>query len=458
MLSSSGITFLDVELANSNRASICEIGIIRTENGCEVFREKYLINPETSFDRMNISIHGITPRMVSDCPRFPDVWLKIERYMTSGVIIAHNAASMELCAISASLARYGLPLTDFYYICTLRLSRDRIDSPNGYSLDALCDLGGIPLINHHDALADAQACVELYNYIESISTVVDSEVATYQYAGSSGRIAPVNSSVDKALNELAGLILGIGGDNIISEEELGALREWLEDNSGLDDDQDIADCMKALSRALEDNYITGIEYATLLKIVKPVERSRIFNEATLAMQVLFGILDGIACDNVIIEHELDTLLQWLKSHKHLSGVFPFDNILAIVTKVLEDGIITKTESDELIATIKRFTSPLGTNLCDCSENKVFIFGKSLCLSGNFQHGEKSDIGKKITEAGGTVVSGVSKKTDYLVVGGIGSNEWKFGNYGSKVSKALELQEQGIPIKILSESELFEFLA
>ena len=188
-----------------------------------------------------------------------------------------------------------------------------------------------------------------------------------------------------------------------------------------------------------------------------LEKSRTFNEATLAMQVLFGILDGIACDNVINEHELDTLLKWLKSHIHLSGIFPFDNLLAIVTEILEDGIITKTESDELIATIKRFTSPLETNSSDSCEKAVFIVGKNFCLSGNFQHGEKCDIGKKIAVAGGIIVSGVSKKTDYLVVGGMGSSEWKFGNYGSKVSKALELQDQCVPIVILSEEELFKIV-
>ena len=50
---------------------------------------------------------------------------------------------------------------------------------------------------------------------------------------------------------------------------------------------------------------------------------------------------------------------------------------------------------------------------------------------------------------------MTKKTDYLIVGGAGSDNWKFGNYGAKVSKALEMQENGHPIVILKESDLMQ---
>ena len=348
-------------------------------------------------------------------------------------------------------------MADFYYICTLQLARAWIDSPDGYSLGALCNLMGIELTDHHDALADAQACMEIYKYINRVHEIGDADVSAYHYAGCSRKATFSDSRADKALNELAGLVYGIGGDNVITSEELGAFDEWIQDNSDLDDNPQIAKCLEVLSTALEDRYITAIEFAELLGVARPVERSRMFTEATLAMQLLFGILDGIACDNVINEHELDTLLEWLKNHMHLTGVYPFDNILTAVTDVLKDGVITKSESDYLIATIRRFTAPLEAAPCGCEKENVCISGKSFCLSGNFEHGEKSDVGKAIEVVGGVVVTSVSKKTDFLVVGGIGSTEWKFGNYGSKVSKALGLKEKGVPIVIFSEADLFKLL-
>ena len=61
----------------------------------------------------------------------------------------------------------------------------------------------------------------------------------------------------------------------------------------------------------------------------------------------------------------------------------------------------------------------------------------------------------IKEMGGIPVTSVTKKTDVLIVGGEGNAKWAYGNYGSKVKKALQMQEAGHPIVILEESEVFE---
>lgn len=54
--------------------------------------------------------------------------------------------------------------------------------------------------------------------------------------------------------------------------------------------------------------------------------------------------------------------------------------------------------------------------------------------------------------GGIVGKSVTKKTDYLIVGELGSDMWSSGNYGSKVKKAMELQEKGSTIVIVKEGE------
>ena len=94
---------------------------------------------------------------------------------------------------------------------------------------------GIELTDHHDALADAQACMEIYKYINRVHEIGDADVSAYHYAGCSPKATFSDSRADKALNELAGLVYGIGGDNVITSEELGAFDEWIQDNSDLDD-------------------------------------------------------------------------------------------------------------------------------------------------------------------------------------------------------------------------------
>ena len=50
---------LDVETANSDLASICQIGLVDFRDGHMVKSWEWLIDPEDYFDEINVSIHGI---------------------------------------------------------------------------------------------------------------------------------------------------------------------------------------------------------------------------------------------------------------------------------------------------------------------------------------------------------------------------------------------------------------
>jgi DNA polymerase-3 subunit epsilon len=50
---------IDVETANADMASICQIGIASYSNGSLVDEWSALVEPEDFFDPINISIHGI---------------------------------------------------------------------------------------------------------------------------------------------------------------------------------------------------------------------------------------------------------------------------------------------------------------------------------------------------------------------------------------------------------------
>ncbi|MDF2843823.1 MAG: hypothetical protein K0R00_2249 [Herbinix sp.] len=98
-------------------------------------------------------------------------------------------------------------------------------------------------------------------------------------------------------------------------------------------------------------------------------------------------------------------------------------------------------------------SGLGYGSSDCFE--LNLQGKVCCLSGNFVRGSKSDVEALIVNSGGSCVTGLNKSVDYLIVGGQGSGDWKYGNYGAKIRKALEMQEKGSHIVIVKEESLFK---
>ena len=60
---------IDVETANADMASICQIGIAKFENGVLVEEWVSLINPEDYFHFINVDIHGIGESDVADEPR-----------------------------------------------------------------------------------------------------------------------------------------------------------------------------------------------------------------------------------------------------------------------------------------------------------------------------------------------------------------------------------------------------
>ena len=71
---------LDVETANADYSSICQIGLAKFENGELTEKWESLIDPDDYFDGMNISIHGITEKMVQGSPTFDQVYPNLKKF------------------------------------------------------------------------------------------------------------------------------------------------------------------------------------------------------------------------------------------------------------------------------------------------------------------------------------------------------------------------------------------
>ena len=83
-------------------------------------------------------------------------------------------------------------------------------------------------------------------------------------------------------------------------------------------------------------------------------------------------------------------------------------------------------------------------------------GTRFCLTGMFSR-PKGQLEVAIVSRGGTIAENVSKKIRYLVVGHAGSPEWKFGTSGTKVEKAMHINEEGGCLSIISEDQLLTSL-
>lgn len=179
------------------------------------------------------------------------------------------------------------------------------------------------------------------------------------------------------------------------------------------------------------------------------------SESTYALQELNSVVKAISCDGILVDSEIAYLVDWMSSHSNLKGNYPYDRVYNKLAEVLEDGVITQEEHDELIQLFQSADNPVEANACECGCSD--IMGKSICLSGEFDYGSKDDVSAILIDKGAVMQTNVTKKTDILVVGGQGSSAWSSGNYGSKIKKALELQSKGIDIMIIREKDFLSSL-
>ena len=433
---------VDIENPNTRGNSICSIGIIIVKDNKIIDKKYSLINPEDRFDINNSKITGLTYADVKDAPTFKEYWKIIEDLFKNNIIVGHNI-TYDLSVISKALERYDIDAPVFNYYCTLKLSRKYINT-NSYSLDSLCDLLKINLDNHHNALEDALASQQIFEYLNKRNDIGNSEKFEF--------INKVSDSMDSKLetniNTLYGIIKGINYDGIIDDKEIEKLRLWVEDNRLYKQYSLFDRIISKLEEILEDNVITEYERIELEKLVTSINESKIYSESTLALQILNGILDGIVCNQKVNQKEIENLNIWLRQNDYLKDVYPYDKVLLEVNKVLEDGILTEEESNYIFDTFNEIVNP------DFSDDENIDFnGKTFCLTGEFKCATKQEISKKLQELGGTEKKGVSSKLDYLIVGGVGSDAWKFGKIGGKQAKAQELNEKGANIKIIDEDSL-----
>ncbi len=151
---------LDVETANYDLASICQIGIVTFRDGRIADRWQTLVDPEDYFDEINTSIHGITEQMVSDAPTFPEIEAALRAKLTDQIVAHHT--HFDRVSISYCLEDYDLLPVNCTWLDTARVTRRTWPqfSKSGYGLS---DVAGFLRIEfqHHNALEDARAAGEI---------------------------------------------------------------------------------------------------------------------------------------------------------------------------------------------------------------------------------------------------------------------------------------------------------
>lgn len=183
------------------------------------------------------------------------------------------------------------------------------------------------------------------------------------------------------------------------------------------------------------------------------------NEMRRSCGALLGIIQGILSDQHLNDQEVNFLRDWLTNNKAISTAWPGDVVLAQVQQILADGIITEEERIHLAGVLQNLVGGKLEELAEATHVTALALDqvegidfpeRRFCLTGEFVFGPRSTCEQAIALRGGLVQAGITKKLDYVIIGGLGSPEWKHGSFGTKIEKAIEYKRSGLPILLIHE--------
>jgi NAD-dependent DNA ligase len=279
---------------------------------------------------------------------------------------------------------------------------------------------------------------------------------------------------EKALNTLIGIVDGISADNKINADEINELKHWCLLQYPHRHRNPFNEILEIVESSLEDEVLTEEEIDEIKFVANNfLHDDQYHNVVTHGLQKLQGMLHGILSDNEINAEELKALKDWLDDNDELQSYYPYDEIYTLVREVLLDQKVDENEAKLLKAYFSDFIdSRASLNISEVevqlikSELKlegicsfapdITIENKMFCYTGKSDSGlTRDEIANEIINRGGKFHKGVTKETNFLVVGGDGNSCWKFSTYGTKVDAAMKLRKKGSNVVIVNEIDFWD---
>lgn len=146
---------LDVETANANQSSLCQIGVVLVLDGVVSQEFNWIIDPEDWFDPYNVGIHGIDASRVEGCPNYRSIHSEIKELLSDEIVVHHTAFDKN--AMDMVAEDYGLDQLEVRWLDSARVVRRVFDEfrLRGYGLANLAKCFDLEF-KHHDAVEDAK--------------------------------------------------------------------------------------------------------------------------------------------------------------------------------------------------------------------------------------------------------------------------------------------------------------
>lgn len=148
---------VDVETANNNVGSICQIGLAKYVDFELVDSYSTLLMPEGDFGYYNTKVHGLTMADVFDSPCMDEVHDEVVEFISDNIMVSYS--NFDKRSLRSCWQAYSLESPNLRWVDALAMLRRHYPrySKSGASLGNVCKEWGFNF-SHHDALEDAKAC------------------------------------------------------------------------------------------------------------------------------------------------------------------------------------------------------------------------------------------------------------------------------------------------------------
>lgn len=251
------------------------------------------------------------------------------------------------------------------------------------------------------------------------------------------------------------------------------LTHWCEIHANLRNWHPFSELIPLIESAVEDGIIDDNERKDILWVCNNfTSNCDYYDVITSPIQYLSGLVHGIMSDGELSDSEVVSLNQWLTENDYLQGTYPFDEIYSLTSAMLADHIISNDECNMLMAFLSNLIEFKDSyNLIEpdfvklrekysiqgicafCPE--IEFDGKLFCFTGASYKSTRAEMAEAVEHLGGLLRNGVSKKTNYLIVGNAGNPCWAYSCYGRKIEEAIALRKEDCKIQIINETDFWD---
>ena len=176
---------VDVETANRQQSSICQVGLAMVSKGGDIETVGILIDPEQDFESSNVKIHGIDQTSVAGAPNFKTVIQSLRPFLERHLLVQHS--NFDKQAFSAASKFHDIPELRANWIDSVRIARIAWPELKGEGGHGLANLKSYLDLDfeHHNAKEDARAAAEVVLLAEAaigknFSEIAKSKKQSYQ--------------------------------------------------------------------------------------------------------------------------------------------------------------------------------------------------------------------------------------------------------------------------------------